>query len=146
MLHFDLDGQCRSDLQSIFTQTPFSQSRSFEHSRSTLHRGGKLHFPSLHTFVVKKNANVWNSDFKAFGNRKSCLWEKDEASKDDLFQIHFTIWSLKYKMTQKGGRGRVRKVPKKFHVLFEWPLNSLARHLWVNDLGEVAPRSDSCQG
>jgi hypothetical protein len=55
--------------------------------------------------------------------------KQDKASKDTFFFIHLKFQSnlgleishQKLKNVTRGGGG-VRKVPKKCHVLFEWPL------------------------
>ncbi len=68
-----------------------------------------------HTFFAFENRV-----FNAFG-RKIFITNQDKASKDTFLQLHLIFQrNLSLKISHTGGRG-VRKVPKKCHVLFEWP-------------------------
>ena len=70
-----------------------------------------------------------NSDFNAFGSKKSSLREQDLALNDTFFLFHFKVQSLevlktvfyKFKMSQGGGGS------ENCHVLFEWLAPKLCR-------------------
>ena len=68
---------------------------------------------------------VLNSDYKAFGSKKLCWREQDQAAKDTFLIIQFTIHSVKSKMSH-GGRVDQKRA-KRCHVLFELSFESFPR-------------------
>ncbi len=103
------------------------------HSNNTWHsRGGGGGSTMCHTSFFY----FFKTVFLKLLETKSFVWQQDQALKDTFFLNNFGVKSKEGLKTidQKWSKchtGGVRKVPKKCHVLFEWPLTLIQlKLLW----------------